>query len=128
MRNPDEKRKTVEDAVDFRLVWNVNDYWADVVAYEHCGASDDGTVIWADAALQLTDDFEQADPYLSGFVKWDGCSEFNLGHQHFCGPHLYAQHARLLRYIFFRAHELMGRGPEDKWPEEEPLSGVRIFR
>jgi len=118
MRDPDVKRRTVEDAVEFRLVWNVNDYWADVVAYEHCGASDDGTVIWSDAALQLTDDFEAADPYLTGFVKWDGCSEFALGQVHFCGPFFYVQHATLLRYIFFRAHELMGREPEDKWPEE----------
>ena len=113
----DVRRKVVEDAVEFRLVWSVSEYCADVVAYENIGASDDGTVIWADADLQPTDEFEKADPYLSGHVKWDGCSEFDLGHQHFCGPFFYVQHATLLRYIFFRAHELMGREPEDKWPE-----------
>lgn len=108
MKNPDEKRKTVEDAVDFRLIWNVNDYWADVVAYEHCG-----------------EDFEEAEQYLCGFVKWDGCSQFELGSKHLCGPYEYAQHARLLRYIFFRAHELMGREPEDKWPEDKWPEDVR---
>lgn len=118
MRAPDAKRRTVEDAVEFRLVWNVNDYWADVVAYEYCGVCDDGDVMFFDEDFQPTDDFAEASDYLSGYVKWDGCSEFALGQQHFCGPDGYIRHATLLRYIFFRAHELMGREPEDKWPEE----------
>ena len=118
MRNPDEKRKTVEDSVGFRLVWHVTDYWADVAAYEICAVCDDGTTLFFGKDLQPTEDFAEADGYLSGYVKWDGCSEFALGQQHFCGPDDYIEHATLLRYIFFRAHELMGREPEDKWPEE----------
>ena len=116
--NDSVKRKTVEDAVGFRLVWNVNDFWADVSAYEIVSVCDDGERLFFDKNLQLTHDFDEADAYLSGYVKWDGCSEFALGQQHFCGPDGYIQHATLLRYIFFRAHELMGREPEDKWPEE----------
>jgi len=43
-----------------------------------------------------TDDIEKAGPEITGFVKWDGCSEMALGRPHFCGAADVEQRARVI--------------------------------
>lgn len=82
----------------FRVVWSVQDYWADVTVYEHSGDE-------ADADRR----------YLYGFIKADGCTELDMGRPHWCGPHFYKLHCQLLSYIYRRAFELMGQPTDDRW-------------
>lgn len=113
-----EKRKTIEDAHGFRLVWSVSDTWADVTAYEMTGTFMDGSPCFeleSGNGCDATENIDEAEVYLSGFVKWDGCTELDQGQPHWCGPNGYKKHIALLRHIYIRAHELMGRQPEEPW-------------
>lgn len=120
----EEKRITVEDVLGdfgFRLRWSVSDYWADVEAFEIQGLDDDGpaflTAGWQNSG-DLATDTDAAEKYLHGFVKWDGCTELDMGRPHWCGPEGYAKHCALLKYIYHRAFELMGREAETPWPPD----------
>lgn len=116
-----EKRLTTEDVLGdfgFRLCWAVEDHWADVKAFEITGYENGAPLFGrldARSSADTTGDVSEAEAYLEGFVKWDGCSEFGLGHVHWCGPDAYKKHFRLLEYVYRRAFELMGRHPEEDW-------------
>lgn len=121
MDDEEKKTVTIEDVggeFGFRLRWDVNHYCADVSAFEIVARVEGnpqfnrkGATSWPDNVDEIGD----AQPYLSGFVKWDGCSDFDFFETHFCGPRDYKTHCSLLRYIYERAHELMGREPEESW-------------
>lgn len=120
----EEKRITIEDFVPFgfgfRVVWEAEDHWADVRAYEIIGTDEHGFALmargdWECLPGDSTANYSEAEKYLSGFVKWDGCTELDMGQPHWCGPRDYKKHIALLEYIYRRAHELMGRDPEEEW-------------
>lgn len=102
----------------FRLDWVISEGWADVVAYEMTG-SEDGKPLFdrknADHSGDFVDSIENAKPYLTGFVKFDGCSEFEISRVHWCGPVFYQKHFQLLEHIYKRAFELMECEPDEKW-------------
>jgi hypothetical protein len=120
----EEKRVTVEDILGefgFRVRWRVDDYWASVEVYEvvaiECGTE---RILFAredqrPPSNDDTDNVDEAEKYLEGFIKWDGCTELNQGRPHWCGPDGYKKHIALLEYIYKRAFELMGREPEERW-------------
>jgi len=119
-----EKRITIEDILGdfgFRVRWSVLDYWADVEVFEIAGRGvDPDCPLFAlkgkpNEILEI--EIDDAEPYLEGFVKWDGCAELNQGQPHWCGPEVYKNHIELLKYIYRRAFELMGREPEEKWED-----------
>lgn len=124
----DEKRITVEDydpmddGFGFRCKWAVSDHWADVTVYEVVATGGKGEYDkkffdrkpWNGSGDHV-EDIALADEYLEGFVKWDGCTELNQGQPHWCGPHGYKKHIAILKYIYQRAHQLMGREPETPW-------------
>lgn len=86
---------TVEDVLGefgFRLRWSARKGWAD--------------------GMDVVAKIDEAEPYLAGFVKWDGCAELDQGCPHWCGAHGFGKHIDLLAYIWRRAHELMGRKPD----------------
>jgi hypothetical protein len=124
-----QKRITIEDVLGdygFRLVWSVEDHWADVTAYEiTCRSTgklaDPGQPMFNRADWHSLPDpvesHEQAEVYLSGFVKWDGCSEPDQGRPHWCGARGFKKHCALLRYIYERAFDLMDREPDEPWGE-----------
>lgn len=122
----DEPRVTVEDVLGefgFRLRWRVKDYWADVEAFEVEAIFDPGGLNRREflernsSGGEWTPDIDNAEHYLKGHVKWDGCTELDMGCPHWCGPDAYARHAALLKHIYHRAFELMGRVPDEKWPD-----------
>jgi hypothetical protein len=130
-----DMRETVEDVVidkqgyaGFRVAWIVEDHWANVWVWEISGFTDgdrskpsfyyfdeDGHQEWVDTIE------EAKEWYLDGFVKWDGCSQFDMGDQHLCGADDYKKHIALLEYIYKRAFELMGRPQEEEWGETHYL-------
>lgn len=125
--NTPEKRETIEDVLGefgFRLVWSVQDHWADVKAFEIVGRNEDGNPLFdSDDSPNRTMTTEDAREYLEGFVKWDGCTELDQGSPHWCGPYEYRKHFALLRYIYHRAYELMGCEPDEPW---EPATAVTL--
>jgi hypothetical protein len=52
---------------------------------------------------------DEAEPYLEGYVKWDGCTELDLGSFHWCGLEGYKKHCDLLQYIYIRSQQLMSK-------------------
>lgn len=110
------------DGFGFRCKWAVRDHWADVEVFEVVATGDSNSPDkkffelkdWQRSGDD-TEDIEKAGPYLTGFVKWDGCTELDQGQPHWCGPHGYKKHIAILKYIFVRAHQLMGREPETSW-------------
>lgn len=108
----------------FRLAWEVDDYHANVTAYKIAsiviGDRDSDDVIQFESVSgtgeQFTADLGSAEKYLSGFVKWDGCTELDMGCPHWCSPLDYIKHGELLKHIYQRAFVLMGRKPDEEWP------------
>lgn len=109
----------------FRLVWEVDNYRACVKAYKIAsiliGDTDADDVIQFESARsqnsqQFTDDLNDSIVYLDGFVKWDGCTELDMGCPHWCSPLDYIKHGELLKHIYNRAFELMQRTPDEAWP------------
>lgn len=118
----DEPKPVVEDILGtygFRLVWSVQDHCASVEAYKvECFDIEGNPLFWRDGSPHngdATPDYEDAESYLEGFVKWDGCTELNQGQPHWCGPEDYKKHFKLLEHIYKRSFELMGREPDDRW-------------
>ena len=120
-----EKRITIEDVLGewdfraFRVRWRVLDYWADLEVYEIVSVGDEPLFNkkgWVSSEEQTTD-IDEAEPYVTGYIKWDGCTEFDFGSHHWCGPHFYKLHIDLLTHLYRRAYELMGREPFIAWGE-----------
>lgn len=122
----EDKRITIEDIggdFGFRLKWSVSDSWANVTAYKIVAVEDDsGKKFFERRPWKRSGDhvehIDKAESYLDGWVKWDGCSELNQGKPHWCGPNDFKHHMALLKYIYLRAFELMGREPEEPWTDK----------
>lgn len=120
----DEEEKTLTEDVlgefGFRVVWRYRPHWADVRVYDITSRTVDGEPLFdRDGRTSLpdpVDSIEEAEVYLDGFVKWDGCSELDQGNPHWCGAVGFGQHILLLEYIYKRAFQLMGGGPEEEFP------------
>ncbi len=114
-----ERRTTIEDLERFRLVWSVEDHWADVKVFEITSHAVDASPLFAKeddiGIIALVESVDEARPYLTGYVKWDGCAELNQGCPHWCGPDYFKRHCDLLKHIYLRAFELMGLEPEEEW-------------
>lgn len=123
----DERRTTeyIFGEFGFCVRWKCQDHWADVEVFEII-ARDEGNlpmyelkgarVLPSDSTTEPDD----AEPYLKGFVKWDGCAELDMGRPHWCGGASFKKHCDLLKHIYHRAFELMGREPDVSdggWPE-----------
>lgn len=108
----------------FRVLWGVSDTWANVAAFviEQYEDSDAG---WEaeftpddDSVRGLTPHVYEAEPYLQGYVKWDGCAELDQGGPHWCGAKHFKRHMKLLEHVYKRAMELMGRS-EYPWDDND---------
>lgn len=115
-----DKIITIDDVLGFRIVWETESHWANVTVYEIIGTADNAAPLFNRKDSAFSPDFvyshTEAEVYLDGFVKWDGCTELNQGTPHWCGAHGYKQHCDLLRYIYDRSFILMGVTPLDTWP------------
>lgn len=65
----------------------------------------------ADSSMDDTDNFDDAERYIEGTVKWDGCSHFNFGdgtgYLHLCGGAHIEQLGQVCNVIYERCGELM---------------------
>ncbi len=127
-----QKVELIEDLLDtdddfgFRVRWRYSDYWADVEVFEYIAQdiNNDGSrgpksfnrknfVSSPDPVYSI----DEAESYLEGYIKWDGCSELDIGCPHLCGPRAYRKHFAILEAIYKRAQELMSHGNDQPWDE-----------
>ena len=120
-----EKRITIEDILGdfgFRVVWSVSEYCSEVTAYEITGRDTENAPLFerkgAIGGPDYVESHDDAEEYLDGYVKWDGCTGLDMGQQYWCGPDDYKKHCALMRYIYERAFQLMGCEPDKAWVEE----------
>jgi len=98
--------------------YEVHDYHVDFKVREGT-LQPDGSVVYTyfpDSASEPTWEFEQAERYFDGTVKWDGCSHFNFGegeenpgYMHLCGAAAFRQLGEALRECFWIAANEMPR-------------------
>lgn len=127
----DEKKTFTEDVLGefgFRVVWSYLPHWADFKVYEINGRYDGsgeaifGKASWKNSSETVTD-VAEAEPYMTGSVKWDGCSHLDFGrggYLHFCGMDCYAKHCALMKYLWEKSRELVGKeygGDAEKWSD-----------
>jgi len=71
-----------------------------------------------DAETKMPCDCE---PYLSAYIKWDSCCHFHFcdlsfgdenGYLHLCGAEYIKQHFAVIKRVYAKAFEVMGRQPE----------------
>lgn len=82
--------------VDFTIVANVYEYRVEFQVYDMEGVAADGSPLWHRAGSGTHPDpvgtLEEAEVYLHGQVKWDGCSDWHFDEQdrvmlHACDKH-----------------------------------------
>lgn len=102
---------------------SINFYTAEIVATQITGPGFQADRGWTKKGgfnnMDLVYDPHDAERYLAGYVKWDGCQEidFGDGHMHLCGPEGVEHLSQTLIRIFNRCGELMGdKVLEDTFP------------
>jgi hypothetical protein len=69
----------------FTVVAVADNYRVDYVIYDIEGEDTEGTVLWhrkgSDSHPDWVETIEEAEPYLHGTVKWDGCSDWSFDEQ-----------------------------------------------
>lgn len=111
----------VEQFDDFTIRWKYQSHWAGIEVFEMLGMEDDGTRIYNKKDYVTSPDpvgsIDEAEPYLTGSIKWDGCSDIDFGYHHWCGPTYFLKHFALLERLYKRAQQLMTSGGyEAPWP------------
>jgi hypothetical protein len=126
--NTSENTELVEDALvnaefGFRVHWKYSSHWADVEVYEYIGEEVSNPPRkffnrknWVSSPDPVYS-IDEAEPYLTGYIKWDGCSELNIGCPHWCGPYQYKKHFALLEWLYKRSRELLEAGKEYGWDD-----------
>ena len=108
----------------FRVVWyDTSKYFAYMKVYKVAARGEDCSPEFVNRYdsvhkdYYLVKDTDNAEIYLEGYIKWDGCTELDMGCPHWCSPEHYQQHCDLLKYLYHRAFESMGRQDEmEPWP------------
>lgn len=122
--NTEYEKEVIEDVLGdfgFRVRWEVNSHFTKVWAYEITARNENGFPLFdkvsAWALPDPVENIEDAEIYLRGYIKWDGCSELDQGQPHWCGVTGFIKHTKLLKYIHKRAFELMDHEPDGEWEE-----------
>lgn len=120
--------ETIEDVggeFGFRIVWSCQTHWANFRVFDVVSRDENGKPSFTRSGWKSlpdhTEDINLAVPYVTGFVKWDGCCEFDFpdgsGAEHFCGARDLIKHFALLKYLYIRAGELCGHDHDgNSWP------------
>jgi hypothetical protein len=113
--------KTITETDDnFTVVYDIENVSVDFKVYEiianddkpyyegigGCGADD-----------KMTQDIEKANIYLTGKVKWDGCSHYYFGdegYMHLCGDNSIIELSKIIKKVYCRCYEL-GTFNKDKF-------------
>jgi len=121
-------RQVVEDwtpgsQFGFRIRWGAYDHMVYVEVYKVISVdeNDDDKRFrhkdWRGGGPHETADIAEAESYLDGSIKWDGCSDLDFGYHHWCGPHDFRRHFALLEHLYKRAYEVMDHSPWIEWDE-----------
>jgi hypothetical protein len=106
----------------FRVRWEYESHSAKLSIYEIVSRDQDNTPYFHRDGATISPDnvknIQEAEVYLSGYIKWDGCSELDQGCPHWCGPTDYKKHIALLEWSYRRAQELMEAGNWSPWDDE----------
>lgn len=103
------------DALDLTIRWKAQSHSLTFAAKGGV-RQDDRTVSYAmgDSACPRSDDFDDGENLVHGFIKWDGCSHVyfgdheNYGYLHLCGGRYFAQLDFILRRVWQLASEKVG--------------------
>lgn len=81
-----------------------------------------------DGSAGDTSNFDEAERYVDGFVKWDGCAHYYFGDEsgylHLCGPESVTKLSDTLRVIFERCGEIMQEAGTETLPGEFAIPRV----
>lgn len=125
--------------LDFMVVWDKDEpnedhqsYRATFKVFEIIGRYTDGTIIFQKAGAPTSptpvESALEAEVYMTGFVKWDGCMEIDAEHRHFCGPEGgLKQHAAIQKYLYERAFKIMNRMVYETYGRELQCERVRYL-
>lgn len=120
----DVKAVSVEDCLGdygFRVRYTYNEYRCQVEAFEIAARYSNGdrpmfnVKGWVVSLADAVESIDEAQPHISGFIKWDGCSEFEWHETHLCGPKDYRRHFALLEHMYKRAQALMANSHGAPW-------------
>lgn len=95
--------------VEFAIYYTAQGHWMDffvlpfVTMSNECG----GEFQKADATMSPspTPDPDKGEQLISGYVKWDGCMEADIGSHHFCGQQDALVVARAIKAVYALAAE-----------------------
>ena len=111
------------DGFGFTIRWRwKNDSWMDFEVFEVSGLEGEGgPKLYDQKDWQRSGDvvpsINDAEPYCTGYIKWDGCAEIDFESHHFCGSRCFKKHIALMRWLYTRAYEVLDREPFDPWEE-----------
>lgn len=100
-----ERESITEFKGRFRIEFSfANDHWLDVKVWLIAASNEDNSPAYyttnKDGCSEFVDNHADAQTYLQGFVKWDGCCELNADHHHWCALDDIDAHCWLHRYIY----------------------------
>lgn len=76
----------------FTIVATPHEFRVEYIIYEILGRCEDGEVLWhkdgASCSMDQADGLEDAEVFISGQVKWDGCSDWNFDANEGCMIHM----------------------------------------
>lgn len=98
-----KRKKRIDEAYDFfELEYEYDDYVMSFKVYE---------II----AITMENEIDEKELYLSGYIKWDGCSnlEFN-DNLHLCGCIYWKKHVKLMEEIYRTAQDCISNFDESQ--------------
>ena len=107
------------------LLYPENEVVVGIKAYAREGEDENGfntyVKVGSNGNGTTTINLEEAQRVLEGYIKWDGCSDFDFypdhgGNEHFCGKRHAVGLGKLLEFIYDEARIIMGS--EKVWDVE----------
>lgn len=97
-----------ESSAGFRYALEISSHIMEFVVHQRITVADDGTSVW-DSNNGPVYELDDATVYVSGSVKWDGCSNWDFGCaeclKHFCSREEAAELAVVIDRLYVLAAE-----------------------
>jgi hypothetical protein len=111
----------VSKDIGYTIVPVIHEYHCDFFVYAIIGENSDGTVYYNklnyDTSLEIVDEISEAQVYLHGSIKWDGCSDWHFDEQDDCMLHFCSvEQAKDIGNLFERMYEY-AKNHIPKWTE-----------
>jgi hypothetical protein len=103
----------------FTIRWSILPHWVDLAVFDKVGMElgDAPKTLYERKGARTSEDhaynIDEAEPYMEGYVKWDGCTGLDIVSHHWCGLDGYKRHCDLLQYIYTRSQQLMDKADRD---------------